>query len=229
MKTTFYLALLILFPFISFSQFTSDFVIYNPNNEQFYLVIGNSTVNNYSTNKVLVSDLQAGTYSVTVNFQSTGIQSVYSNIYIPSNTLVSAILKKNNYGNYYIEIVDAVIYNQGNYNPPIHDDNVSPQGHYCNYPMTPDIFASAKQTIINESFDSKKLTIAKQILNSNCVTSMQVKELTMLFDFESNKLEFAKFAYKHTFDPQNYFLVNDAFEFSSSKSSLSDYIDSLNE
>ncbi len=94
----------------------------------------------------------------------------------------------------------------------------------CPMPMATGDFESAKSSIANKSFESTKLEIAKQIIGSNCVVADQVKQIMQLFDFESSKLDFAKFAYGHTYDKGNYFKVNDAFDFESSVSDLSSYI-----
>ncbi len=94
----------------------------------------------------------------------------------------------------------------------------------CPMPMAPGDFESAKSSIASKSFESTKLDIAKQIIGSNCVVAEQVKQIMQLFDFEASKLEFAKFAYGHTYDKGNYFKVNDAFEFESSVSDLNSYI-----
>ncbi len=97
----------------------------------------------------------------------------------------------------------------------------------CPWPMSPNNFQRAKQTIMNADFDSDKRTIAEQVMNSNCLTAQQVKEIASLFDFESDKLKFAKFAYTRTFDVENYFIINDIFDFSSSISELNKYINSV--
>ncbi|MCF6366658.1 MAG: DUF4476 domain-containing protein [Bacteroidales bacterium] len=97
----------------------------------------------------------------------------------------------------------------------------------CPWPMNPQNFQKAKQTISNADFSSDKQTIAKQIVNSNCLTAQQVREVTSLFDFEEDKLEFAKFAYTHTFDVENYFIINDIFDFSSSIEELDNYINTV--
>ena len=52
----------------------------------------------------------------------------------------------------------------------------------------------------------------------------QVKEIADLFDYEADRLEYAIFAYKFTYDPNAYFKVNDAFEFESSIEELNDAI-----
>lgn len=94
----------------------------------------------------------------------------------------------------------------------------------CPMPMAPGDFESAKSSIASKSFESTKLEIAKQIIGSNCVVADQVKQIMQLFDFEASKLDFAKFAYSHTYDKGNYFKVNDAFDFESSVSDLNSYI-----
>ena len=52
----------------------------------------------------------------------------------------------------------------------------------------------------------------------------QVKEIMLLFDFESTRLEFAKEAYSYTYDLDNYYILNDAFDFESSISELNEFI-----
>ncbi len=93
----------------------------------------------------------------------------------------------------------------------------------CPYPMTPQDFSSAKSTIASKSFEDSKLSIAKQIINTNCLLSAQVKEIMMLFSFEDTRLDFAKYAYGYTYDMGNYYVVNDAFTFESSIDELNQY------
>jgi hypothetical protein len=76
-------------------------------------------------------------------------------------------------------------------------------------------FNQAKESIAKKSFSDSKMTLAKQITASHCFSALQVKEITALFDFETDRLEYAKFAHSRCNDPQNYFLVNDAFQFES--------------
>ncbi|MEA3446713.1 MAG: DUF4476 domain-containing protein [Bacteroidota bacterium] len=94
----------------------------------------------------------------------------------------------------------------------------------CPYPMSPSAFQSAKNSIRLKSFEDSKMTLAKQITRTNCLSVVQVKEIMMLFDFEDNRLDFAKFAYKYTCDIGNYFMVNDAFTFESTIEELDEYI-----
>ncbi|HLO90490.1 MAG: DUF4476 domain-containing protein [Chloroflexota bacterium] len=94
----------------------------------------------------------------------------------------------------------------------------------CPYPMYPEEFASVKQSIASKSFDDTRLTIAKQVIASNCLLSSQVKEIMLLFTFEDTRLDLAKYAYGYTYDIGNFYKLNDAFTFESSIEELNEYI-----
>jgi ABC-type Zn2+ transport system substrate-binding protein/surface adhesin len=85
-------------------------------------------------------------------------------------------------------------------------------------------FRTVLQSIEKEWLETNKLKSATQIVRSNSLTSAQVKQLVLMFSFESNKLELAKQAYQNTVDKKNYYIVNDAFSFNSSKDELARFI-----
>jgi hypothetical protein len=80
------------------------------------------------------------------------------------------------------------------------------------------------QEISRQNFDSNRLQIAKQVISTNQLTSAQITDIMRLFSFESSRLEIAKFAYNYVVDPQRYFMVNNAFSFSSSVDDLNRFI-----
>jgi hypothetical protein len=80
------------------------------------------------------------------------------------------------------------------------------------------------QSIANQSFEQNKLQVAQQILQSNYLTSQQIFSILQLFSFEQSKLSFAKSAFNRVIDPQNYFVVNNAFSFSSSVNDLNNFL-----
>lgn len=82
----------------------------------------------------------------------------------------------------------------------------------------------ALRMINQESFDSDKRTIVKQYLRDNNITSQGVLKIIRALDFENSRLTIAKLAYQNTVDPENYFIVNQGFQFSSSSRALSRYI-----
>ncbi len=111
------------------------------------------------------------------------------------------------------------------YSQSRHTDSYSGQWSLNqNSTMNQHAFAALLSTLSNSSFDSDKLEIAKQALAWNHVTAMQVRQIIAVFSFESSKLEIAKFAFGSTIDPENYFIVHNAFSFSSSSRELNSYI-----
>jgi hypothetical protein len=100
----------------------------------------------------------------------------------------------------------------------------APSNTGCVYPMGHEDYESAKNSIAAKDFENTKLDMAKQIAGSNCLSAEEVRGIMKMFTFENTKLDFAKFAYAHTTDKSNYFKVNDAFQFDSSATDLSNYI-----
>lgn len=88
-------------------------------------------------------------------------------------------------------------------------------------------FEIARSSIESKSFEDSKLTLAKQIAKNNCLSAGQVKSIMQLFSFEDTKLDFAKYAYTLCYEPNNYYQVNDAFDFESSIEDLDRYISSV--
>jgi len=92
------------------------------------------------------------------------------------------------------------------------------------YGMSYGKFSNLKRIIAMQAFDSSRLKIARQAIQHNGISSDQLFELMMLLSFESSKLKLAKFAYPFVLDKENFFVVNNAFSFSSSINSLYYYI-----
>ena len=90
--------------------------------------------------------------------------------------------------------------------------------------MTNTDFAQAKESLRREWFENTRLETAKQIIDRNYFTSQQVKEMVLLFTFENNRLDIARYAYGKTVDKGNYFMLNDAFTFNNNKEALKEYI-----
>ncbi len=85
-------------------------------------------------------------------------------------------------------------------------------------------FHNVKEQIRKEWFENNRLISVKTIIDKNQFSTQQVKELMLLFTFENNRLEVAKYAYCKTVDPRNYYQLNDALTFSSSKEELARFL-----
>ena len=120
-------------------------------------------------------------------------------------------------------------YSQAHIRPDLTMDLITNQGNPSGLPpgvfgMSPQDYDGAYQLISKESFDSSKLALAKQVVSANPMTASQILGICKLFSFESNKLEFAKYAYEFCVDRNKYFLLNEAFTYESSKRELNEYL-----
>ena len=94
----------------------------------------------------------------------------------------------------------------------------------CPWPMDEGDFQEAKRTIAAKDWDETRLSLAKQIIASNCLFADQVRDLAGLMEWEDAKLDFAKYAYAYTYDTGNYFKVSQVFEWEASTEELNSYI-----
>ena len=244
------LAILIFFASISLLANRSGLSIRLFDNSEIEVHFNNQKF--YNSNSYTISNIRSGNHDLRVyrlregrngNLQRTLFFS--RSIFIPNNTFVEAMIDRNrsliilserttgnhgnnygnnhggnhnnNYGNNYGG-------NYGNNHGGNYGNNYG--GHYGNHnrPMGDYEFSMLKNTVASQSFDSRKLSVAKSALAHNRILSRQALELVQLMSFESNKLSLAKFAYDSTIDKGNYFIVNNAFSFSSSVDELHRYI-----
>ncbi len=94
-------------------------------------------------------------------------------------------------------------------------------------PITDEAFADLLKSLRAEALDDTKKSLARQMLAGRPrFLSRQVRDLVKTFSFDDGRLEIAKYAYDSVVDPENYYLVNQAFTFSDQKDSLARYIES---
>lgn len=96
----------------------------------------------------------------------------------------------------------------------------------CYYPISDADFQAAKKNIEKQSFEETRVSTAKQIIKAKgCFSAEQIKQLCEGFSFEASRLDIAKYAYDYCSDKDNYYVVSDAFSFSSSTTELNKYIE----
>ena len=128
-----------------------------------------------------------------------------------------------------VEMDQQITYQQsGNYaeiEEVVYDEEVTHvSSGPCSSLMGSGDFESAKKSIESKTFSDSRMIVAKQITKGNCLSAEQVRDVTSLFDFESGRLEYAKFAYDYCHDQGNYYKVNDAFEFEMSIDELDEHL-----
>ena len=94
----------------------------------------------------------------------------------------------------------------------------------CHFPMQQNDFNSLRSQVRARYFDSSRMTVAKQACRYNCMTSDQIRDLCKEFAYESSRLDFAKYAFEYCYDRYRYYIVGQAFTYSSSVDQLNRYI-----
>lgn len=132
----------------------------------------------------------------------------------------------------YVEIMDnlsifAVINEAGQfvvYNQKPFWNN-TPGNYGCEYDIiNPIDFNRLKEFIIKRTYASYMYEEFIDAVDANWFTSEQMLELVKLFEFESYKLDAAKYGYKKTCDKKNYYIMYDVFSFKSSVSNLRQFL-----
>lgn len=80
------------------------------------------------------------------------------------------------------------------------------------------------QVIENQSFDEKKLEIAKLCVTLGRFCTDDLDRMARKFSFDANRKKFLSYAYRYVSDPQNYYSLRDAFEFRNNFDELMDEV-----
>ena len=94
----------------------------------------------------------------------------------------------------------------------------------CPSPMPTPIFKQHLNQLALQTNDQQKLQLAKSILPGSCMLSSQIKDIAMVFGGDYYRFEFCKQAWKHVYDPNNFYDVYDAFTHFSNALRLYDFV-----
>lgn len=191
-------------------------------------------------NIIEFEDIQAGEHILTVEKSSMNDQ-IKTNVLfqgkikIPAGFNVYAVIDEYNSFSIYKKVPvekgkcksDCSYYRYiGKKNSPeIHDRHDNNNNIECkNVVMSDKDFKDFKKSIGNLNFENSNVTMTKDMLDQNTVSTKQLSVLLTYFTFESNKLDVAKYAYMHTCDKKNYYMLYSSFNFDSSVEELKNYI-----
>ena len=111
--------------------------------------------------------------------------------------------------------------------PPHHHDSKKGHGRphdhgYARYVncATPEQLSLTLQVVGNQSFDDKKMEIAKLAVTLGHFCTDDLARVAQLFSFDENRLAFLLYAHAYCEDPQNYPSLRDVFAFQSNYDEL---------
>ncbi|MEO6488886.1 MAG: DUF4476 domain-containing protein [Ferruginibacter sp.] len=196
------------------------------------LIDGNNYSGNSRNNDITINYIKPGYHAVKIYQQKSGgfrnrksynsLQLVYdATIYVRPQYHIDIII--NRFGKAFVDEREMNAEYYANIEDDHNDNNWNQNVGYAQ-PMNSNSFEQFKQVLRRESFDNTRLIIAKQTIQANTFTSVQIKDLLQVFSYEDSKLDIAEQAYKYVIDKNNYFTLNDAFAYSGSKEELARYI-----
>lgn len=239
--------LLLAVTIIGMNCFASEIFVKVLKNGNFYATALNQTQYN-SNNTFRFFDLPAGNITLQIVDQNTGQLVLVYPMNLNGNQRVVAEL--NNYNQ--LSIVQNITVNYSNWYTENQNNNWNinypntqnytcnfNQNGICNVPLHNHINCNNNQnnnlisnsnfqqfinSLSQSSFDSNKLIEAKNYAKQGNLSANQIAEISKQFSFDSNRLDWAKYAYGKCYDKVNYFVLKNTFAFQSNYKSLEEYI-----
>jgi hypothetical protein len=239
MKTIFTLLLATIFTTSAFALDESRLTITVSTSNDVQVMIDNKTYR-LDENSVVLNNIRAGQHTVQVyrgrannnrgnNRNNNRNNVLYSStIYVKPNYDVDIMI--NRFGKALVDERDLRYNNDGygnngnygNNNGGYGNNNGNYGNNNYNQPMKDYDFNQLLQKIRSQWIG--KQSAAKDAINSNYFTTLQVRQVLQLFSSENDKLELAKLAYRNTVDQRSYTQLYDVFSYQSSKDELDQYI-----
>ena len=237
MKTIFTLLLATIFTTSAFAYDEGRLTITVSTPSDVQVMIDNRTYR-LDDNSVILNNVRAGQHTIQVyrgrgNNRNNGNKNrnnrndiLYSStIYVKPNYDVDIMI--NRFGKVLVDERDLRYSNDGYGNYGNNNGSYGNNGNYdnnngYNQAMNDRDFSQLLQKIRGQWFG--KINTAKEGINENYFTTLQVRQILQLFSSENDKLELAKLAYRNTVDQRNYAQLYDVFSYQSSKDELDQYI-----
>ena len=86
--------------------------------------------------------------------------------------------------------------------------------------MSSSEFEAVLKSAKNQSFDNSRTEDIRNAVGSRCLSVAQIKQLVKIYSFDNYKLDFVKYAYKHTYDVANFLQLEQLFSYESDKKKL---------
>lgn len=245
MKTFRILVLVLLMAFIGvpvFSQF-GNIIVFAPKGEKFKLYIGNAMQNEEFESRVEASNPGGPSFKLKVVFNDPSVKEISKLVFNKPHGTQYFSVARNKKGVFVLESVSTEWSDapkehesvtpapepksQPQY-PPKSSEQIGKTSAGCENPMSAGDFAVSLAGIAASPFEATQLKAAKNVAERNCLYTSQVKEIMYVFDFESTRLSFAKFAYDHTYDQENYAALTEALNSGKAKDDLERFIAAKN-
>jgi hypothetical protein len=217
--------------------------VFAPKGEKFTLFIGNTIQNQDPDSRVEANNPGGPTFKVRVVFPDASIRELSKTVFNKPQGTMFFKVEKNAKGAFVLESTssewmdDKTSDGHDNPPPPVpaaagHDNKESKPAETekkagtkgCENPISDADFTAQLIDISARPFEPMQLSAAKKMAETHCLYVSQVKLVINVFDSESSRLSFAKFAWDYTYDRDSYSEVNDELHSQKSRDDLDRYV-----
>lgn len=212
--------------------------------EAFQVKLDGETINFTATNFVRIAPVRVGRHYVEFKIRSRhGVYQMGQNVYVPAGVEANyGVRTVGRSGKSYLRLISEVPllpppspvvmpspsyprypdYEQDRYEPvpPRYEDRYSDN---CRNLLSSRELDRLIQTMNSRSFESTKLSIAREALRNGSILADDLKRLLQQFEYESTRLEFAKYAYDYLCDREHFYYIFDLFRYDSNVRELEEY------
>ena len=237
-----FLALLLCAGGRAFAQGSSVTIIAD-HGEKFSLEVNGSMQNSTPEDRVTAYNLFGPSFKVKVYIEGANVAPVAKSVFNKPNYEFFFALRKNTKGIYVLETVSRDYQPAGApegaaaATPPPTEKKETKEAPAdatkeaagksgCTDPLTTEEFAPFYAQVSARPFEGTQVSAIKNLVVDKCLTTLQLKELLYILDLENSRLDCAKYAYVHIYDPDNYGDLDDVFHSNSSVESLHKYVNS---
>ncbi len=211
--------------------------VFSEKGENFTVLVDGDKKNSKPGDHVKIEGLYGPSFKVRIVFKDVTIREIEKTVFNSASGELFYVVRPGKKGAYilektssdYIHIQEAVketppsssTQKESKQNP------AKKTGGGCTNPMPEGDFQVASAAASSAPFDGLKLTQAKRVAEAHCLTCRQIVELMYILSYDPSRLNLAKAAYKHCYDPENYSEVKDVLNSTKSKDELDAYIQSV--
>jgi hypothetical protein len=222
-------------------------IVFAPKGEKFTLFIGSSMKNNEPSARVETDNPGGPSFKMKVVFPDPSVKEISKMVFNKPGSTMYYKVEKNAKGVYALESVSSEwmegsgaaaqtgtsassagstnAVKESKAEQPVKSEPANPgKGKGCDHPMADPDFTAQLIDISARPFEPMQLSAAKKMAETHCLLVSQVILVIHVFDMESSRLSFAKYAYDFTYDRENYGDVTDALHSAKSKEDLDKYV-----
>ena len=250
MKITVRISLVIFIGFLCLNTMAQvgNIIVFAPKGEKFTLFIGSTMHNNEPAARVEADNPGGPSFKLRIVFPDPSIKEITKLTFNKPHSTMYYMVTKNPKGVYVLESTTSEWMEEKSGSvkedappPPAPETSAGKKGNKseqtsqnepakstkskgCDNPISDPDFTARLIDVSARPFEPLQLSAAKQMAETHCLRVSQVILVINIFDSESSRISFAKFAYDHTYDQENYADVKDALHSQSSKNDLDRYI-----